>query len=211
MNRIRLVMVALVVFALQLGCAVQSPVVTYYLLQPDAGALATKLAAPALQPLRLQLLSVELSPYLDRPQLLRRLGSGEQLELAEFHQWGGQLRQQLADLMLPQLATALETPYVIQAPTPLRGGYDYQLALEFVRFEQQPSGHVLLEVRWRLYSGHGGELVALKSSLLQSPAALPDNAYAEVVKTMSQLLAQFTSSLAVELSAVVNRQPTDAR
>ena len=84
------------VAALAAGCS-SAPTTRYYVVTPLAAAAAAPVPGPSVV-----VAGVRLPQYLERPQLVTRSGDS-QLELQEFHQWGGNLAKDLTRVLAAHL------------------------------------------------------------------------------------------------------------
>jgi uncharacterized protein len=149
---------AILLFAVALtGCGSSSAPTRYYVLTPLAS------AAPAdKRDVAVVVSGVRLPQYLDRPQMVTR-GGDNRLQVADFDQWGGNLRQDMTRVLAENLGRLLGSDRVVTAPHALRAAPDFRVEVEVLRFERAPDGRVRLAAKWWLSRGDG--------SLLASPGA----------------------------------------
>ncbi len=190
---------ALVLLVLTLGgcLASQAPAVRYYVLDPEAG---TDAAAMPLPHLTVKLLELRLPQYLERPQIVTR-SAPRRLDLAEYHQWGGNLRKNLVSVTVQNLSRELGTTRV--SGPPHRAGLDADLLveLEVNRFERGPEGRVTLVAWWRVLGGDGRDTLETRVSELASPPLAPGADYAATVAAMGEVFAR----LGGEMAAAIRR------
>lgn len=168
----------------------------FYVLNPVAQEIVIK-AAPA-SPLTVEVYSLRLPQYLERPQIVTR-SDANQLVLAEYHQWGGNLRKNMSRVLAKNLATLLATPNVYIAPHLSATPADVRVELEVMQFERMADGQVQLSVQWRLLDGDSGKPRLTQMTDLSSPAPLAANDYDGTVTAMSQLFAELSRVIATEI------------
>ncbi len=174
------------------ACAGQTPPARFHVLA------ATVPPAPARhhQPL-LALAPVRLPDYLDRAQLVHRVGPST-LKVDEFERWGGDLAADLQRVLAEDLARLLENDAVILLPTDTAVRPDRRLGVEVLRFEGDDQGRVVLEVHWRLIDAHKERLIDLGHERIEVPMA---GTGAQVqVAAMSAAVAGLAQRLAARLS-----------
>lgn len=132
--------------ALLLGACASAPATRFYALAPaPASVTAARLAAPPIIVVR----EVGLPRYLDRPQIVTRT-EAHRLRFAEFAQWGGDLREELTQVLAENLARRLAGSAVLPAPTFAATRPDLAVDVDIVRFEAADDGQVHLVARWRV-------------------------------------------------------------
>ena len=190
-NRKRALLPALLL-ALTLGaCATGGATTRYYVLNPlPAGA-----EAPAdTGGLSIEVASLRLPQYLERPQLVTR-SADNRLELAEFHQWGGNLRKNMSRVLARNLSQLLATPHVAIAPNRPPTPPDARVELEVMQFERTADGRVRLTAQWRLVDTAGGRAVATRFTELVSDTRHPED-FEGTVAAMSRLYGELSRVIA---------------
>jgi uncharacterized lipoprotein YmbA len=148
------------------GCAGTSPPVRFYALEA-AGPAAPLARRPELA---IGLGPVLLPETLDRPQLVVRLAPFR-VELAEFHQWAGNLGADLARLLGERLGGHLGTQRLFLHPWPRHRDLQAQVRVEVTRLEGNPGGAARLSGHWTLLDGAGRQERSLAAFDLQEPVA----------------------------------------
>lgn len=147
------------------------------------------------EPLIIDVASVTIPQYLQRPQIVTRV-SANQLVLAEFDNWGGSLEKNMLRSFASNLAVLLATPEVHLAARRLPSGTDARVEVEVMQYERGPDGRVRLEAQWRLFDGDR-ERTALRSQVtsLESPQ-LPGADMQATVAAMTDLLGELSTLIA---------------
>lgn len=163
------------------GCAATPPAQFYQLQQGNPGLpQADNGVAVLLGPLKL-------ADYLQRETLVQRQGD-DTLVIAQQARWVGSLQDDVAQLLLRQLAGRLDSSRLALYPDRVGFKPEAQLLLSIGRLDSGPYRPAVLEAQWRLLDGdgkmldsrvvrleeaHNGELtdqVRAQSLLLQSLA-----------------------------------------
>lgn len=173
----------------------------FYRLSPDPGsALSARPAGErsSLQP-KVGLGPVQLAGYLDRPQLINRVGP-YQLTLNDFEHWAGTLQDNIKAGLVDALQARLGTDLVIAYPWHGAVRPGYQLLLDFSRFDAE-AGQFVLQARWILLAERGDKLLAVRQVTIHEP--MNETTPQALVAAASHAL----DRLAVQLAAVVGSHP----
>ena len=106
---------------------------------------------------------ITLPEYLNRPQIVTRL-SGNQLAVAEFDQWGGDLNDNMTRALAANLSNLLETDRVSLYPWQNEAPIEYQVTVDVVSFEQDVDGSSLLTVFWSVVDPRSGKVKLMRRS-----------------------------------------------
>jgi uncharacterized protein len=106
---------------------------------------------------------VTLSQYLDRPQIVTRIG-GNQMEFAEFDQWGGDLDDNITRVLAANLSSLLKTDRVSLYPWNDEAPIDEQVTIDVVNFEQDVDGSSLLTISWSILDPRKPEVKLMRRS-----------------------------------------------
>lgn len=192
--RVRSPLIAAAIAALALLAACSSaPATRLYTLDAVIEAPSATPQA-ATKPLTLVVTDVRLPQYLDRSQIVTR-GGDHRLRIAEFDQWGGNLRDEMMRVLAENLGRLLPGDRVIAAPSPVPLQPDYRLALELHRFELDADGRVRLAGRWWLTRGSDGAPVAAHDVSFTG-AAVGGGSYEAVVGAMSAVYGELAQAIA---------------
>lgn len=166
----------------------------YYLLTSDLPLATDPAPGPALA-----IEPVLLPTHLERAKLVTRRAASE-VEVAEFHQWAGDLGNNVGEVVRENLARLLGGREVFTLPAARARPYGLRLELEVIRFEPDETGRVSLAARWRLYQGQ----TLAASRLLErqaGPVADPRD-HAALVAAMSRLLGELGREIAQGVKAL---------
>lgn len=172
------------------GCASASDPTRFYTLHPVQRAeTAPSAAGPAIG-----LGPVYFPRLLNRPQIVTRKSNNE-VELAEFHQWGGSLEEDFSRVLAANLATRLRARVYIY-PWESRAKPDTQIQISVDRFDGTLGEAVRFEGQWQIV--RAGPPVARRLALSQT---VQGNDYAAYAEAMSQVLDQVAAQIASALAS----------
>jgi len=194
-----LVLPFLMVGSLLSGCLSSDiPTTRFYVLDPfDSGVSLIK-DAQQISPPSIEIVSLRLPQYLERPQIVTRR-NGNQLELAEFHQWGGNLRKNMTRVLAKNLSRLLDTPDISVYPRDPQTPPDFRIELEVMRFERDPDWKVRLSTQWRLSRGKDRRPLITKIIELESPALHAGSDFNQTVSVMSGLMGELSKIIGQEI------------
>lgn len=178
------------------ACAGSGDGTRLYVLSATAAPAAAASAPPAVV-----VATVRIPQYLDRPQLVTR-GAGNRVQIAEFDQWAGDLREDLTRTLADNLSRQLGSPQVVAAPHSLKAPSAFRVEVELLAFERLEDRRVRLAARWWLT--RGGEQAPIEGTRAAEVfgAPLAEKASADaVVASMSQVLGEFSRSVAEAIRA----------
>ena len=175
-----------------LGCGTSQPAHFYLLraMSPDSDAGLSETKASSLS---LGLGPISLPKYLDRPQIVTRISSHE-IDLAEFHNWGAPLKDNLVSVLHENLSKLLATNRIVEYPWNRSHLPDYQLSLEVLQFDGTKNQEAVLSVRWRLTGDDGKRVLQEKTS--QFSEIIQGSDYEDLVEAMSRMLALLSREIA---------------
>lgn len=154
-----LILAALILLPLALGgCAKDAPT-RFYLLSnmvEEAAAMPGKGTAVGVGP-------ITLPQYLSRPQIVTRI-SGNQLAVAEFDQWGGDLNDNVTRVLAANLSSLLNTDRVSLYPWKDEAPIEYQATIDVTNFEQDVDGSSLLSVFWSIVNPKNDKVMLMRRS-----------------------------------------------
>jgi len=134
--------------------------------------------------------------YLDRPRMVSR-DTENHLRIAEIHQWGGRLRDDISRTLSDDLAERLPAATILTAPFPATMQSKESLFIDVRQFELLPDGYMHLKVRWHIQQA--GVAVQNYSDHFMSVHKIGERDYAAMAASMSTLLAQLAEKMATAL------------
>jgi len=194
---IRVSIVGLLLLGLLSGCSSGGATKhRYYVINPVAESSAGEVVGTS--DLAVQVTSLRLPQYLDRPQIVTRR-TGNSLKLAEFHQWGGNLRKDMVRVLAKNLSTLLGTPHIAIAPAHPGRHIDVAVELEVMAFERDADGYVNLSAQWRLVGGKAGDEIETRFTTIHSRVQSEENDYEQTVEQMTWSFAELSREIAAAI------------
>jgi uncharacterized lipoprotein YmbA len=181
-------------FLLLAGCAQVAPTNFYTLAataEPRRGAARERRLVIGLGP-------VTLPAYLDRPDIVTRLGEN-QMQLADLHKWAEPLEPLLTRIMAQDLYALLDAEDVIPLPQRRDVPLDRVVEVEVTRLDADATGRVVFDARWRVYGADGDRLLTSGRSTITEQGAPPPD-YDAIVAAMSRAVAAGTRDIATAIA-----------
>jgi uncharacterized lipoprotein YmbA len=164
----------------------------YYQLQPSAAP-----ALAALDPASYVIVGpVEVSPYLNRPQIVERRGPNE-LAYREFDRWAEALDKGVSAVIATNMTRLLDTNRVLAFSNSSGRERGYSIQLRVDRFEASPGGEAVLSATWRVL-GAGKEVEPILNRTVLNGKAEQDT-MASAVAAQSKLLSDLSRLIAADL------------
>jgi uncharacterized lipoprotein YmbA len=117
----------------------------FFVLTPTAPAAER----PTANALRIGLGPIEFPAYLQRPQMVTRLGANE-ITLSEVHRWGEALEANFVRVLSQNLSEILVTNQIVSYPWYSTQELDYAVRLDVSQFDVDTKGEARLLARWRI-------------------------------------------------------------
>ena len=182
--------------ALLTACGTTQPS-KFYLLSPAPSGAAAALAGN--EPV-IGVGPVEMPKYLDRPQIVQRIGSNE-LKLAETHRWAEPLRNNFTQVLAENLSLMIPTRQTTLFPWTRSTRIDYQVQVIVNRFDADANGNAVLSASWKVLRKDPDEVLAMEKSTYTEAASGTD--YDAIVTAQSRALA----ALSLEIAKVIRAGP----
>lgn len=188
-NKMTLSLLMLLALALQVGCSdiVSDDDTKFYALSP-----ADVPTASGDSKLKLGIGPVKIPRMISRPQLVVRTEQ-HQINVLEQHQWGGSLKEEVAQIIIDNLSANLGTEQVEQFPWKKAFKPDYQVRVRIERMDGIPGGEVVLKARWWLRKGNAPTDQLAEYSTYRVQTA--DKSYPAYVAALSKTLAQLSTEI----------------
>jgi uncharacterized lipoprotein YmbA len=143
---------------------------------------------------------VEISKYLDRPQIVTRESPNE-LKLAEYDKWAEPLGESLPRVLSENLSTLLSMEPVAVFPWRGSSSVDYRVEVVVTRLDGELGGDAVLEGHWSIIKESGNELmVTAKSRFTESTGG---SGYEALVSAMSRVIAELSQQIAAEIKTLL--------
>ncbi|MFC1516129.1 membrane integrity-associated transporter subunit PqiC [Thermodesulfobacteriota bacterium] len=175
-----------------------TPATRFYVLSPLGADVTLVGETENRGAISVEVASLRLPQYLDRPHIVTR-SSENRLKLAEFHQWGGNLRKNMMRTLARNLSQLLATPNITIAPYRPPIPPDFLIDMEVMQFERNFGGQVQLSTQWRLSRGEDREVLKTQITDLTSPTATAGSDFERIVSDMSLLLGELSQIIGQEI------------
>ena len=182
--------VALPLFTMMIGGCGESEHSRYYVLPENP---VSDYRAVTVRPVTIALGAVKLPPALDRPQMARRLGSGE-IFYSEFDRWAGSLDETVRQVLIADLDGLLPSGVVLienDTANPAR----LTISVDILRFDADATRLVQLHARREILRRTSGLVGAPHDALIVEPGAGRDAA--AIAATMSRAVAELAGQIAI--------------
>jgi uncharacterized lipoprotein YmbA len=133
------------------GCLGRSPEPRFYTLGSEVRAAD----APLSSELAILVGPIRFPRYLERPQLVRRLGGGE-LSLDEFNRWIGSFEDNVSRALAYDVANRVESNRVVAYPSDPPFTLDYRVRIHFDELVVGDDDVLRMRSRWSIQSARGG-------------------------------------------------------
>lgn len=136
---------ATIALLLSLGaCSPPAPQPRLYLLNPMAAPPPKQARGPLIA-----VPTVAIPEYLDRPEILARVGAHE-VKPTDGDRWAERLSVNITRVIAENLAILKDSDSVVALPSRADPNFQYELSVEFSRFEVERSGRAAVAGRWAL-------------------------------------------------------------
>lgn len=176
----------------------------FYLLDSKPGPPLSSLPKGELSRLSIGVGPVTIPPYLDRPQIVTRVGVNE-LRPDDFHQWAEPIKANISRVMGENLALATGVRHTFPHPWKRSAAIDLQIAMDLLRFDADTRGRVTLTAVWRIFHPDDRRLLVERRSSITETSESTDTTH--VVEAMSAALADLSREMADALVDVVQGEP----
>jgi len=150
--------------------------------------------------IRLGVGRVLLSEWLNRPQIVSRVGANR-VRMADFSQWAEPLEKGIQRVLSENLVRLTGSDQVFFYPWPSRTEIDLMVEVAVIQFGGDTDGDVSLAARWRLIGPDGLEARPLQSSSYAESAA--DRSTDALVAAMSRTLDSLSRDIAFAIAATL--------
>lgn len=175
------------------GCA-QGPPPTFYILD----ARADPALAGVERGVAVGIGPVTLPAHLDRPQIVTRDGD-YRLELSEANHWAEPLKGTISRVISVHLANRLASNRVYVLPRRERTRLDFQVTIDFERFDGVLGEAAVLVARWSVLDGEANVPLVARVGIVTEPVA--DGGYEALVAASSRALERLSEEIANAIAA----------
>jgi uncharacterized lipoprotein YmbA len=166
----------------------------FYMLSSLSPSQTGASAATAKDRLRIGLATVVVPEYLNRNEIVVNLDNTV-YRLAEFNQWAEPLNDNLTRVLAENLTSLLKDDAIsvfLSSDSSILP--DYRLEVDVVRLDGNLGDQSTLVAQWALLAGEEDDLIVMRRSEYQEPAA--DNTYKELVLAKSRTVEKLSRDIA---------------
>lgn len=187
--------------ALLAGCGAPTPY-RYYTLSPVP---APARAQP--QNLSLALGPISLPGAIERQQIVLRTGPN-QVSLSEHERWAAPLKENVARVMVANLAAMLGTSNVSMFPQASAEGANYRAVVDILRLDSEVGKLAELDALWVVSSNKTGKSQRGRTTVTEPAQDTGQgSSYAALVAAHSRALGQLSADIARVVQAMEDQQP----
>ncbi len=191
--------VAIIFLSLALaGClGGRSAPTSFYMLSPLSPSQAGTSSAAAEARIHIGLETVGVAEYLNRNEIVVNLDNTV-YRLAEFNQWAEPLSNNLTRVLEENLTNLLRDDpidVILAAKSSIQ--LDYRLEVDVIRLDGNLADTATLVAQWALLEGEEDDLILVRRSEYQEPAA--DNTYKELVLAKSRTIEKLSRDMAAAI------------
>lgn len=164
--------------------------------------------ATAIDDVALAVGPVSFPEYLERPQIVTRMGTN-QIDMDEFHRWAGSLERDFLRVLAQNLSMLLGTNKVVVYPANERFDVQYRVVLDVQQFEGRLGHEVSLKVRWLVTQTRQRAVLSVQQSNITAPVSTAAD-YGALVAAHGEALARLSRAIAKEIASMhVRRDGSD--
>lgn len=143
---------------------------------------------------------VEISPYLERNQIVTRTGD-TRLNLTDLDHWAAPLEDTIANVLAVNLSRLLpETQPIFR---PWSGAEtQYHVFIKILQFDSDVKGNVQLKANWAIQNDHSQNISLIRYAGIDQASIGED--YESITKNLSSALALFSREISLELAELTS-------
>jgi uncharacterized lipoprotein YmbA len=145
---------------------------------------------------------VELSEYLDRPQIVTQTSESEH-GVDQFSQWAEPLEINIARVLARNLSALLSTKNIFLFPWSGSTQIDYQAKVNIIDFKGTPDNQVLLRAHYTILDGNKKPL---QMNLVNITQPISEQGYEGIVSSMSKVLNDLGLKIAQAIKALLKEK-----
>ncbi len=189
-------LLCLLILVLSTGCAERQGTHFHLLSSAEIHAYQKSTPLPAIQ--RIGIREIKLPGYLDRPQIVTRIGVNE-IALSYAHQWAEPLSQLIVRVITSQLSARLANVVVSAYPWSFNQSQDAEIQIQINQFEIVDHQNCVLDVNWSI-STHSKKPTIDHQSMISVPVG--QQSYSAFVKAQSQAMSELSTQIISSLAEI---------
>lgn len=143
---------------------------------------------------------VEVSPYLERNQIVTRTGS-TRLKLTDLDHWAAPLEDTIANVLAVNLSRLLPETQPIFRPWS-DAETQYHVLIKMLQFDSDLAGNVQLKANWAIRNNHSQDIALIRYAVIDQPSLGDD--YDSITQNLSSALALFSKEISLALTGLID-------
>lgn len=143
---------------------------------------------------------VEVSPYLERNQIVMRTGK-TRLKLTDIDHWAAPLEDTIANVLAVNLSRLLPETQPIFRPWS-DAETQYHVLIKMLQFDSDAAGNVQLKANWAIQDDSSQNIMLIRYADINQPSIGQD--YESITKNMSSSLALFSKEISLALAGLIS-------
>jgi len=198
----RYTMVTLSVLLLVLvGCA-SSPPTRFYTLNSMAASDAAHQGIFENREMAIGIGPIEISDYLDRPQIVTGVGANE-FRISEFDRWAGNVRHNISTVLAENMGGLLSTDKVYVYPWKQSVQINYRIEATIIRFHGMSDNNVIMKTHWTILGEDGKKPLLFRLSNYSEQ--IDGKGYDALIAAHSRVLAHLSRDITAALKTLVQK------
>lgn len=136
---------------------------------------------------------VKIPEFLDRPEIVTRQ-DGNRLKVNDFHRWGDSLESQITYVLVENLSVQLDTDNIVTYPWERPFAPEYQLYVDFRRFDGNPGDPLTLQAMWWIVKTDDEKKIITQRSSITIPTS--NRSIEEYVSSQNTALEKLSRAIA---------------
>ncbi len=198
-----LLIVAVVGGLLLQGCVGKSEPTTFYTLSPIESGPAAKASITA-GDVNIGIGPVSFPDELDRQRIVTRSGRN-QLEINEFHRWGGSLESNFVRVLVENLSQIMSSERIMAQPWERYFSPDFRVVMDVRRFDGRLGAYASLNATWMIVKAGGDKPLVVRQTIVQEAAS--GEGYDALVAAQSAAAATLSREIAIVLQEQIATTP----
>jgi len=189
------------------GCSMTPPSQHYFLAPLAVQDGAAKASDPT-SDITVVEVQVRIAHYLDRPQIVTRIGPNE-FRLDEFNRWTGSFKDNITNALVQNLTALLSNTVVVRRPVPSSLPVNYLAFIDIIQFDGIPGQSVTLLATWGVLEKEDDKTAqTLRPESFNVTVPLASKDYDRLVHIKSRILADLSREIAQAIAGL-NEKPGD--
>jgi uncharacterized lipoprotein YmbA len=184
------------------GCG-SSPPARFYTLNSMVASDATHHSTSEDEEMAIGVGPIEISDYLDRPQIVTGVGANE-FRISEFDRWAGNIRNNISMVLAENMSALLSTDKVYVYPWKQSVQIDYRIEASVIRFHALSDYNVTMRTHWTILGEDGKKPLLFQLSNYNEQ--IDGQGYDGLVAAHDRVLAHLSRDIAAALKRLVEEE-----